>query len=310
MLSVISPSSQQFLNTLGDIQSALNSTEQQVGSGLKLNEPSDEPDAVSPVLVLHSQIAMNQTMQSNLNEVQTQVNTGEQAISSSVTLLQQASTLAAEALDPEQTADTRATLGSSVQSILQQMVTNANTSVSGVYVFSGDNSQSPSYQLDSSALYGVDALQSPQNTLQVAGPGGVTFPYSLTAGQIFDTQNSDGTPAITNIFATLNTLSVALANNDTTGIQNSVSNLASASTYLNNQLAFYGETQDRITSALTTAQNDSTNLQSQLGSLEDADMASEITQMQAAQTQMQAALQIQAQMPRSTLFDDLAPPTN
>jgi flagellar hook-associated protein 3 FlgL len=305
MISGINPEGQNFINALNLIQAQLSTAQAQIASGLAVNKPSDAPDELSPILQLHAQISQNQTLQTTLNSSLTTVNAAESALSSSVTLLQNASSIATQATGLDETATTRATLAQNVQGLLQQMVTNANTTVNGNYVFSGDQSQTQLYQLDASSPTGVDRLAIATNTDLVQGAGGVQISASLTANTIFDDRNSDDTVAPDNVFSALNGLITALQNNDTAGISASISSLQTASTYMNQQLATYGTAQDQINSSLTSAQNDLVQLQTQLGNLQDANEASSITALTQAQTQMQEALAAQARMPTTTLFNEL-----
>ena len=308
----IDPSGQQFLDALNRIQETLSTAQAQLGSGKKVNKPSDEPDAVSPILQLYAEIQRNQDIQTNLGTVQTNVKTAEQTLSNSVDLLQNASVIASQALGPDQTAATRSTLAQSIQGILQQMVSNANTSVEGRYIFSGDQDQTSLYQVDSTNLVtGVNRSQIVANTNLVQGPGGTRFTASLTANDIFDHRtttdplNPDGI-ASDNVFAALTGLQLALQNNDTTGIENSVAALQNASTYMNNKLAFYGQADNRISDGITQTQNSDLQYRTQLGNLQDADATQAITALTQAQTQMQALLLARARLPRTTLFDVLS----
>lgn len=305
MISGINPEGQNFINSLTNIQQQLSIAQAQISSGLLVNQPSDAPDELSPILQLHAQISQNQTLQTNLNSTMTTINAAESALSSSVTLLQNASSIATEATGLSQTADTRATLAQNVQALMQQMVANANTTVNGNYVFSGDQNQTQLYQLDPSSPTGVDRLAVATSTDLVQGSGGVQFSASLTSNTIFDDRNPDDTVAPDNVFAALNGLAVALQNNDTAGINTAISSLQTASTYMNDQLAFYGTAQDQVNTSLTAAQDGSVQLQTQLGNLQDANEATSITQLTQAQTQMQEALDAQARMPTTTLFNVL-----
>ena len=96
-----------------------------------------------------------------------------------------------------------------------------------------------------------------------------------------------------------------LQNNDDTAISSALSDVQNSDTYLNQQLAFYGTVQDRVASAQSFGQNYTTQLQTQLSGVQDANEAADITNMTQAQTQLQAALQSEAQLPRTTLFDFL-----
>lgn len=75
---------------------------------------------------------------------------------------------------------------------------------------------------------------------------------------------------------------------------------------MNQQLAFYGRTQNRVASETDFGKNYETRLQSQLSGIQDADLAQAITEMQQAQTEQTAALSSRAKLPRTSLFDFLA----
>ena len=75
-----------------------------------------------------------------------------------------------------------------------------------------------------------------------------------------------------NVFAAVQNLETALTNNDTAGITAAVTSLQSASSYLNNQLAFYGEVENRVQEATDLAQKFQTQQTTELGNLRDTDV--------------------------------------
>jgi flagellar hook-associated protein 3 FlgL len=127
----------------------------------------------------------------------------------------------------------------------------------------------------------------------------------LSANEIFDARNADDSPASGNVFEALQQLRLALANNDTEGIQGSLSALSAASEHLNGQLAFYGRSQNRVASWLDDAKAQEVSLRARLSEKADADPTHAITELTEGQTQLQAALAAQARMPRTSLFDVL-----
>src|ERR1035441_1028697 len=305
MLSTISPAAQQFVNSINNVQTQLAVAEQQISTGLKVSQPSDAPDQISPILQLHSAIQQNQDIQNGLNSATTTLQASDTALSSAINLLQSASVIASQATGTSQTADTRTILAQNVQTIMEQMVAASSTTVGGNYIFSGDQPGTPLYQLDLAAPTGVDRLQVSNATSLVQGTGGAQYSTSLRSNVIFDPRNADDTPSSNNTFAALNGLRVALLANDTAGITNSVAALNSASTYMNSQLAFYGQAEDRVSSDLNQAQSDSVQLQTQLSSMTDADMTQAMTALTQATTQLQAALSARARIPNTSLFDVL-----
>ncbi len=305
MLSPISPSGQQFVDSLNATQARLSVAQLQISTGLKVNQPSDAPDQISPILQLHSEIQQNQDLQNGLNTALTTVKTSESALSDAVNLLQSAAVTATQATGTTQTADTRKQLAQNVQALLEQMVTDSRTTLGGRYVFSGDRDGAPLYQLNLSASNGVDRLQVASATGLVQGSGGARYSTSLSGNMIFDHRNTDDTNAPDNAFAALNGLRVALLVNDTAGINTSIAAINSASTYMNTQLAYYGQAESRVSADLNQVQSNGVQLQTQLSSKTDADMTQAITALTEGTTQLQAALSARAKMPRTTLFDVL-----
>jgi len=130
---------------------------------------------------------------------------------------------------------------------------------------------------------------------------------ALTAQQIFDARNADGTAASGNVFAAVQNLMTALTNNDTTGISTAVDSLQSASSYLNNQLQFYGEVENRVTEATTLATKFQTQQTTELSSLQDTDVATTATELSQLQVQQQASMSVESNLEQmKNLFSYLA----
>ena len=170
----------------------------------------------------------------------------------------------------------------------------------GRYIFSGDSDQQAPYTIDLTQSNPISAYMGSASTRTAQYPDSTTFAVAETAQTIFDSSDPS-----TNVFQTINSLRIAMANNDDTSIQTVVGGLSKVSAYLNQQLAFYGNTQDQIASATSQGQNLQTQIQTQISNLQDTDMTSAITELTQEQTQEQAALQSEALIPRTTLFDYL-----
>ena len=300
MISTLNPAAQNFLAGLNQIQTRLQTAQTQLTTGLQINTVSDDPSEIADVWQLNSQLDQTQQTDTNLGQVNTEVNTAQSALQSSVTLVEQALTYGAQGASDTSSATTRQDLANELGAILQQLVSAANTTVQGRYIFSGDTDQTTPYSIDLTQSSPVSAYQGSATTREIQGPDGTAFPIALTAQQIFDSSNAQ-----TNVFASITSLMQGLQANNATQITSAVSDVQSADTFLNQQLAFYGTVQDRVAGALSFGQNYTTQLQTQLSGVQDADEASAITNMTQAQTEMQAALQSEAQLPRNTLFDFL-----
>jgi flagellar hook-associated protein 3 FlgL len=300
MISSLDPASQSFLAGLNQIQQTLQTTQTELTTGLQINNVSDDPSEIADIWQLNSELSQTNQDDTNLGQVQTEVNTAESSLESAVTLVTQARSYGAEGLSDTTDADARVDLANELGSILQQLVAIADTTVQGRYIFAGDTDQTTPYTIDLSQSSPISAYQGSASTREVLSPNGTTFPVALTAQQIFDSSNAQD-----NVFDSIVTLMQGLQANNDTQISGAMANLESSSTYLNQQLAFYGNVQDQVQGALSFGQNYSTQLQTQLAGVQDANEAADITNMTQAQTQLQAALESEAQLPRTTLFDFL-----
>lgn len=300
MLSILQPNTQEFLDNLNNISTVMSTAQTQLTTGLKVNNVSDAPDVISPLLQAQANLSAAQQISNNLGVVTTEVNTGEQALESATTLFDQVQTLSAEGASSTQTAAARASIAQQLQSIEQQMVGLANTQVNNRYIFAGDSDQTQPYTYDATQADPVSAYQGSASTRVIQGPNGTSFPVALTAQQIFDS-----TDPTTNVFTAINNMVTALNNNDSTAIATANSALSNVGTYLNTQLAFYGNTQDSLSSATTATSNLVTQLQTQIGGMQDADETQAILDLTQAQTQQSAALESFQAIPRTTLFDYL-----
>ncbi len=306
MITNVDPTNAVFLNGIDRIQSSISQASNEVSSGLSISQASDSPDQIGTLLQLRANQSHNTQVQANLTLAQTDAQTADNALNSSIQLVEAATSLATQGATATASADTRASLAQQVQSILQQMVSNSQTNVQGVFIFSGDQSGTPQYTYDATQANPVVTQQTSASTRLIENPAGGTFQASLTAQQIFDDKDpATGAPAADNVFNALNSLVTALNGNDTAGITNSISLLQAASVHLNTSQAFYGNLEDQLQSAVSYSSNYDIQLQGEIGNIQDADIPSAATRLTEANTQLQAAMEMQGQMPHSSLFSFL-----
>ncbi len=307
MFPNVSGSTQQYLADLGRTETQLQTVTQQISSGIDVSQPSDSPAAISEILQTETSLSQNKQIQTNLGNVTAEVNTADSALQSAVQQMQTAITLATQGASSTASSDTRATLAAQVAGIQQAMVGIAQTTVNGRYIFSGDQDSQASYQYDATQPEGVQQLITGSSTRMIQSVDGTSFAVALTAQQIFDAKNPDGTAATGNVFAALQSLQTALTNNDTAGITTAVGSLQSASTYLNDQLQFYGNVENRVQEATSLAQKFQTQQTSVLSNLQDTNIPAAATQLSELQVQQQASMSVEANMLQmKNLFSYLA----
>jgi flagellar hook-associated protein 3 FlgL len=300
MITFYNAQTQSFLDGMNRIQQREAQAQLELTTGIRINFVSDAPDQISGLLSVRSDIARNTQIGQNLASVKTETDTAESAVSGAVSLVERAQSLGTEGATDLVSADTRQQLAQELGSVLTQLVNTANTTVGGRYIFSGDSDQTQPYSIDLTQTNPISAYAGTAATRQVESADGSTFAVAESAQDIFDAPGSND-----NVFMAISNLRSALLNNDSAGVNTALSQVNSADTYLNNQLAFYGTVQDRVASAINYSSQYDTQLKTQLSAIQDADETQSIIDLNQAQTQQQAALAAEGQIPRTSLFNFL-----
>ena len=305
MISGLDPAKEQFLASLTDLQSRVSNAEQQLTTGLRVNQASDAPQALGDIFQTRADLGQQNQFIQNLTSVQAQTQAADSSIQSTIQLMQQAISLGTEGASSTTNASQDQQLAAQVQGIQAQIVTLSRTQMAGVYIFSGDQPGSPAYQVNTSSPTGVDRLITTQATQQIQDPTGVKFQAAMTAQDLFDKRDSSDNPTPQNVFAGLNGLTLALQSGDSNSVSTALGSLQTAYAYLNQQLGFYGAVENRITTSLDLANKFQLQDQTKLSSLQDADIPAETLALTQATTGLNAAMAAEAQRPRTTLFDFL-----
>jgi len=312
-------------NQLAMTNTNLQNTLFQLSSGSKINSGADDPAGMSISDGLQANIsALTQSAQ-NVTDGVGMLQTADGALSQVTTLLNRAVTLATEAGNAGLTTDQQNALQTEFTSITQeinqigsnttynnnQVFTNQLTSVflsDGSQVDSADPTisvtiptlSSQSLGLSSYATGTIDLTSNPNagNTVQI-GQQTYTFVASGAA-------NAAGEVALgSNVQATLQNLQNALQGGNSATIAQAVDGVNTAAAYLNQQLGFYGEAENRISSAISLAQKFQVQAQTQLSNLQDTNVPAAALQLTQTTTAMNAAMSAEAKQPTTTLFDYL-----
>jgi flagellar hook-associated protein 3 FlgL len=298
MINSINPSADSFLADIDRLQAKSDRAQRQLSSGLRVTKASDDPDQVASMLDISASLARNEQIGVNLGRVKTEVDGSEQALSAAVSTLEQVSVVGAQGATFSQTAATRASLASQVQDLLERLVVNANTSVEGRYVFSGDADQTAPYAIDLATATGATPYAGSAATRQVEDPRSGVFSVSQTAQQIFDAPGAS-------VVGAVNALRVALLANDDAGITAAIGALRTAHDHLSQSLSSYGSIQNDVADAIAEVKTIGLRLTTSLSAIRDADLVSATLELNEARLGIDAAFSARARVPRTSLFDFL-----
>ncbi len=163
---------------------------QRVATGKRINKPSDDPLGMQDTLSLRSSIARIQQFGRNIDNNRLFLNTADTALDSVGLGITRALELAQGALGATSDAQTRANAALEIQSILDQVILEANTQVKGQFIFGGTNLLNAPYQanpLGLGAVYSGNA-----DSLQVEVGPNLTIPITRPGSDVFGTDMNPG----------------------------------------------------------------------------------------------------------------------
>jgi flagellar hook-associated protein 3 FlgL len=284
-----------LLAAIAQTQQEIATDEEQIATGRSVNVASDDPAAAALLAQNADQTSQADQFERSLGSVQGEIQNADSALNSVITALQQAISLGVEGANGTVNASERAALATQVQGIQSQLVSLANFSYQGNYVFGGTATQTAPYVLDPSSASGV--------TYQ-----GNTGVNSVTLGNHFDLQtNLPGSQLFSatggDVFQSIQDLITSLQSG--TGISTAVTELDNASNHVNQQAVFYGSALSQLSAQQTYLGSETTQLAQQQDTEGGADLPSVITNLTTAQTSLQATLEAIAQTSQTNLFSYL-----
>ncbi|HEV2575601.1 MAG TPA: flagellin [Acidobacteriaceae bacterium] len=278
-------------------QQSLNASVEQLASGQRVAVPSDDPAAAAANLESLASSANVDGYTRNGDAVLSQVHMADSALSSVIGELNQAVALGTQGADGTMNSADRVSISTQVQSILSEVVSQANTTFNGTSLFAGTAGVTEAFAADSSSPNGY--------TYQ--GDGGVN---SATIGSNLQVNvNIPGDQIFTNpsgnVLGSLQQLVSALNSGTASDIGAAVAGVNSAITNVSQQRVVYAGAANQINSQESYLSQETVSLTAQQQSLTGIDMATAITNMTQAQTAHSAVLAAAAKVLPTSLLDYL-----
>lgn len=281
----VDPNLSSLLNTgIQGTEQALNTAVQQLATGQRVSVPSDDPYSAAVNLQSLAESANVDRYTKNGDAVLSQAQMADSALSNVVSELNQAITLGTQGADGSMTTEDRASIATQVQSILSEVIGQANTTQNGVSLFAGTSTAMPAYVPDSTSPTGYK-YQGNSNVNSTAVGDNLQVNVNVPGDQIFTNPNGD-------VLASLTQLISALGSGTTTDIGNAVSAVKNALTNVSQQRVVYAGVVNQINAQENYLSQETISLTSQQQSLTGVDMSvavSNLTQAQIAHSTMLAA---------------------
>ena len=284
-----------LLSGLALDQQQANQAIQELSTGKKVNQPSDDPAAEAGLIVNNAQTSKANAYLSNISTLQDSLQEADSTLNSVVTSLTQAISLGTEGATGTLNQTDRNALVQQVNGIQQQILQYANQSFEGNYLFAGTAVNTTPFVTDSSSSSGVSYKgNSGVNSVQIGD--GQTVPANLPGNQLFTASGSD-------VFQALSDLSSAVSSGS--NVPAAGTEVQNAFNYINAQRSFYGTTLDRLTTASSFLNQETTQLAQQQNNLVGVDMATAASQLTQAETALDAAMAAGGKISQTSLLNYL-----
>jgi flagellar hook-associated protein 3 FlgL len=284
-----------LLAAVAQTQQQIQTDEQEIASGQSVNLPSDDPAAAALLAQNAGQTAQADQFQRSIGSVQGEIQNADTALSSVTAALQQAITLGVEGANGTVNSADRAAIATQIQGIQSQLLSLANLSYQGNYVFGGTANQTTPYVLDSSSPSGV-TYQGNTGVNSVTLGSQFSLQTNLPGSQLFSAPGAD-------VFQSIQDLITSLQSG--TGINTAVTEVGAANNYISSQSVFYGNALNQLTAQQTYLGTETTELAQQQNTEGGANLPDVISNLTTAQTSLQATLEAIGQTANTNLFEYL-----
>lgn len=171
------------INRLQDLNTTLNKTQQQISTGKKVNQPSDDPVAAARILKLDQEVKRIETYQRNADLADNRLQQEESALSSSVDIIQRIRELTVQAGNGALSVNDRQSIAAELRERVDQLADITNTQdASGEYIFSGFQGHEPAFVKEADGTWSYNGDEG-QRVLEI--DDGVTVPISDPGKGIF-----------------------------------------------------------------------------------------------------------------------------
>jgi flagellar hook-associated protein 3 FlgL len=291
---------QTLTDQLSSQETSIAQLQQQLATGKVLNQPSDNPAAVTQVLALSGQASQLTSWQSNADTASSWLGTANETANSVLESMQSAQSLLLQGLNQgAQDPSTYEALGDQLQGVINNLLSLSNTQYEGRPIFAGTSASPQAY--DTAGNY----LGNEDTPTVVIGPGsgaGQTVGLSVSGTTMFGAGAS-------NVFATLTAAATALSSGAPTS-----ANLSAALSALTTNIstaqqasAVLGDSSQEVASTTAALTTQVASVQSDQADLEDVNIATVTTQLDSEMTNYQAALWAASQAIPETLVKFVAP---
>jgi flagellar hook-associated protein 3 FlgL len=295
-------------NYVSNLAVALNTTQaakeqlsQQLSSGVRVNSIGQDPIAAGQNVMLLNQIRQDDCFTQSANLVTGRLQVADSALGSVVSQLTTAVSLAISANNGTKSANDVEAISHQLAGIRDEVMTLANTSYQGQYLFAGTKTAAAPFSTDTSTNPATTNYDGDTTTVYLSMPNGQKIPLNVPGNQIFQGTHD--------VFAALNDLIADYSTGtvDLTQASAYTGALTASLNYLSQQRVVLDNSITSLSAASAAINNEKTQLAVSQTNLMQADVSQIATQLALAETQQTAleSIIVQLSSPSNSLFSKL-----
>ena len=280
-------------------------TEQQLtaelSSGVRVNSLSQDPQAAGQNVLLLNQMQQDDSFTQSSNLVTGQLQVSDSAQGQVVAQLTQAVSLATSANNGTMNSSDRQSIANQIAGIRSEVLSLANSSYQGQYIFAGGQTTSSPFALSTAASPATVTYTGDQGVNYLQTPNGQKIQLNVPGDQVFNGSGANS------VFAALNNLVADYSSGvvDTAQAVKDSQALSGALNYVSQQRVSLDNSITQLTAATDAVGSEQTHLVAAQTNLMQADVATVAIQLALAKAQQAALQSVIAQLGSGSLFDKL-----
>ena len=288
---------------LGNVQSNLSQTQEQLSTGKQIVKPSDAPDKAAIVTRLESELSRQTSYQNTLKSVSVRLTAEETALKNTSDVMYRIKELATQAANDTLGVQDRQSVATELQTLRDQVLSLANSRDSnGNYLFSGSKASQPAFSQD---VKGHVNYQGDQARMQVNIGDSRRVSLSLPGSDVYTRVVRDdgkGNKGAVDFFQSIDDLVSAVKGGDQVAIQRGISEVDTLQNGISEGLGQIGANLTVVDMQTNVLDQVVLNLKSARSDVEDLDYTAAITKMNKDQLALEAAQSSFAKISQLSLF--------
>ncbi len=281
--------------SLNQATSNANSLTSQLSSGLRVSTPSDDPLAAAQSSQFATAISRHDSFSQTSATETSLLQVTDSTLGEVVSQLTSAVSLSVSASNSTNNASNISAIVQQLSGIRDQILSLANASYQGRYLFSGSQGATP-FSLNTSTSPATVAYNGDTNLQYIQTPTGQRLQTNLPGSSVFGAAFTALNQVISDL--TSGTASAATLTTDSSALTSALTNVSTQRSLLDSSLS-------RLQAVTTYNQTEEAQLKAQQSTLVSADPAAIATQLKSTETQYQALLSVMSALQKQSLFDYL-----